>query len=34
VKTLTINYTDITKIGGVDFSIKRVAEELVKNGIF
>lgn len=32
MKILTINCTDITQIGGVNLSIKRVAEELVKKG--
>ena len=32
MKILTINCTDITQIGGVNLSIKRVAEELVKRG--
>jgi glycosyltransferase involved in cell wall biosynthesis len=32
VKILSINFTDITRIGGVNYSIKRVAEELVKRG--
>jgi glycosyltransferase involved in cell wall biosynthesis len=32
MKILTITYTDITQIGGVNFSIRRVAEELVKRG--
>ena len=32
MKILTINCTDITQIGGVNSSVKRVAEELVKRG--
>lgn len=32
MKILTINCTDITQIGGVNYSIKRVSEELVKRG--
>jgi glycosyltransferase involved in cell wall biosynthesis len=32
MKILTINYTDVTQIGGVNYSIKRVSEELVKRG--
>ena len=32
MKILTINCTDITQIGGVNYSIKRVSEELVKKG--
>ncbi len=32
MKILTINQTDITQIGGINFSIKRVMEELVKRG--
>lgn len=32
MKILTINCTDITQIGGINYSIKRVSEELVKRG--
>ena len=32
MKILTVNQTDITQIGGVNFSIKRLMEELVKRG--
>lgn len=32
MKILTISSTDITNIGGVNFSIRKVAEELVKRG--
>jgi glycosyltransferase involved in cell wall biosynthesis len=32
MKILTISSTEITDIGGVNFSIKRVAEELIKKG--
>jgi len=32
MKILTINCTDITQIGGVNYAIKRVSEELVKKG--
>ena len=32
MKILSINQTDITQIGGVNFSIKRVSEELVRRG--
>lgn len=32
MKILTINCTDITQIGGVNYSTKRVSEELVKRG--
>jgi glycogen(starch) synthase len=32
MRILTINSTDITQIGGINYSIKRVCEELVKRG--
>jgi len=32
MRILTINSTDITQIGGINYSIKKVAEELVKRG--
>lgn len=32
MKILTINSSDITQIGGINYSIKRVCEELVKRG--